>query len=51
MVTITAWWLREAADLLGIPDRASLNEIRARYSERIREWHPDVPQIRRSPTR
>jgi len=44
MATITAGRLREAAELLGIRNRATLNEIRARYSERIKEWHPDVSQ-------
>jgi preprotein translocase subunit Sec63 len=42
MATITAGKLKEAADLLGISDRASLNDIRSRYHERIKEWHPDV---------
>lgn len=42
MAEITAKALRDAAGLLGISDRASLNEIRNRYHECIREWHPDV---------
>ena len=42
MATVTAGRLREAAELLGIRDRASQSEIRARYSELIKEWHPDV---------
>jgi len=44
MATITARRLREAAELLGIRNWATLNEIRARYSERVKEWHPDVSQ-------
>lgn len=42
MEEITAEALCEAATLLGIGNKASLNEIRSRYYERIREWHPDV---------
>jgi preprotein translocase subunit Sec63 len=42
MAAITAERVREAAEVLGIQDRASLNEIRIRYYERIKEWHPDV---------
>ena len=38
---ITAQTIREAADLLGIPDRASLGDIRRRYHELLGEWHPD----------
>jgi hypothetical protein len=44
MAEITADALRAAADLLGIKERACLNEIRGRYNERIKEWHPDVSQ-------
>jgi preprotein translocase subunit Sec63 len=44
MAAITAKTLREAAEILGIQERASLNEIRIRYYERIKEWHPDVSQ-------
>ncbi|MCK9342609.1 MAG: J domain-containing protein [Massilibacteroides sp.] len=44
MAAITAERVREAAETLGIRDRASLNEIRVRYSEQIKEWHPDVSQ-------
>ena len=36
--------LKEAAELLGIEGRTSLNEIRTRYHERVREWHPDMSQ-------
>lgn len=44
MVKVTPATLREAAELLGIRDRASLNEIRRRYHEQIKEWHPDTSQ-------
>jgi len=44
MAAVTAERVREAAEVLGIRDRASLNEIRSRYHERIKEWHPDVSQ-------
>lgn len=44
MAAITAKALREAAELLGVREKASLNEIRLRYYDRIREWHPDVSQ-------
>lgn len=42
MVAITVEALVGAADLLGIGKEASLNEIRARYHELIKVWHPDV---------
>ncbi|NMC89415.1 MAG: J domain-containing protein [Methanomicrobiales archaeon] len=42
MATVTAEEVRAAAEVLGIRSRASLNEIRSRYHERIKEWHPDV---------
>lgn len=44
MAASTAERVREAAEVLGIQDRASHNEIRSRYHEQIKEWHPDVPQ-------
>jgi DnaJ-class molecular chaperone len=44
MAAITAESVNEAAKLLGIPERASLNEIRIHYYELIKEWHPDVSQ-------
>ena len=34
--------LQQAAKLLGFTDKASLIEIRKRYHELVREWHPDV---------
>jgi DnaJ-class molecular chaperone len=44
MAAVTPDALKEAAGLLGIADRASLYEIRSRYHELVREWHPDVSQ-------
>ena len=44
MAAVTAERVREAAEVLGIRDRGSFNEIRSRYHERIKEWHPDVSQ-------
>jgi len=34
--------IREAADILGIAEQASVNEIRSRYHALVKEWHPDV---------
>ena len=42
MAAVTPEALNEAAELLGIGGRASLHEIRSRYHDRVREWHPDV---------
>lgn len=42
MADITPAVLREAAEVLGIQERASLHEIRQKYHEQIRIWHPDV---------
>ncbi len=36
--------IKDAVDILGITDRASINEIRSRYHALIKEWHPDVSQ-------
>lgn len=36
--------IREAADILGIANRATINEIRSRYHTLVKEWHPDVSQ-------
>jgi curved DNA-binding protein CbpA len=36
--------LREAADILGIGDKASISEIRVRYRELVRKWHPDISE-------
>jgi hypothetical protein len=35
---------RDAADILGIVNQASMNEIRSRYHALVKEWHPDVSQ-------
>ncbi len=42
MADVTPANLREAADVLGIGEKASLNEIRQKYHEQVRTWHPDV---------
>jgi hypothetical protein len=34
----------EAAEVLGITDRASLNGIHARFHELVKEWNPDVSE-------
>lgn len=34
--------VREAADILGIGDSASIIQIRTRYHTLARMWHPDV---------
>lgn len=34
----------EAAEVLGITGRVSLNGIHARFRELAKEWHPDVSQ-------
>lgn len=34
--------IRQAADILGIAETASINEIRSRYRTLAKEWHPDV---------
>ena len=44
MAMMTADALSAAADLLGVGERASLNEIRARYHEALRLYHPDVSE-------
>jgi len=36
--------VRESADILGIGEQASINEIRSRYHTWVKEWHPDVSQ-------
>ncbi len=40
----TTMTIPEAAEMLGITGRASLNEIHARFRELVKEWHPDVSQ-------
>ena len=42
MAAVTAEQVRETAEVPGIRNRASLNEIGSRYHERINERHPDV---------
>lgn len=44
MAAVTAEDIKAAAEVLGIRDSASLNDIKRRYHERMREWHPDVSQ-------
>lgn len=44
MEKITAVNLKDAADLLGISGEASLCDIQRRFSELIKEWHPDVSE-------
>jgi hypothetical protein len=44
MADVTPAALRAAAEVLGIPEHASLNEIRQTYYEQIKVWHPDVSQ-------
>ncbi|PIE71943.1 MAG: molecular chaperone DnaJ [Deltaproteobacteria bacterium] len=34
--------ITKARELLGIPEQASLPDIKTRYHARVREWHPDV---------
>lgn len=36
--------IQEAADILGIKNQATINEIRSRYHTLVKEWHPDVSQ-------
>jgi len=42
MADVTPAALKAAAEVLGIPEHASLNEIRQKYHEQIKVWHPDV---------
>jgi len=44
MADVTPAALREAADILGIAEQASINEIRSRYHALVKDWHPDVSQ-------
>jgi DnaJ-class molecular chaperone len=37
----------EAAQVLDIPGRASLNDIHTRFRELAKEWHPDVSRHNR----
>jgi DnaJ-class molecular chaperone len=42
MAEVTPADLRDAAEVLGIQEKASLNEIRQKYHEQPKKWHPDV---------
>jgi hypothetical protein len=42
MAEVTPAALGEAAKERGIQKKASLNEIRQKYHEPIKNWHPDV---------
>jgi hypothetical protein len=44
MTARTSLSIREAADILGIANQATTNEIRSRYHTLVKEWHPDVSQ-------
>ena len=45
MADVTPADLKEAAGMLGIREKASLNEIRYKYHEQVRTWHPDVSTV------
>ncbi|MBW2644807.1 MAG: J domain-containing protein [Deltaproteobacteria bacterium] len=34
--------IREALDILGLPERATMKTIRFSYKELIKKWHPDT---------
>ncbi|MDO8840874.1 J domain-containing protein [Methanocalculus sp.] len=36
--------LREAADILGVGESASIIQIRTRYHALVRKWHPDISE-------
>jgi DnaJ-class molecular chaperone len=44
MAEVTPAALGEAAEVLGIQEKASLNEIRQKYRELVKKWHPDVSE-------
>jgi len=44
MATLTSLSVRQAADILGIAETASITEIRSRYRALAKEWHPDVSE-------
>jgi len=44
MITRSTMTIPEAAEVLGIADRMSLNGIHTRFRELVKEWHPDVSQ-------
>ncbi|MGA2914371.1 MAG: J domain-containing protein [Methanoregula sp.] len=44
MVIRSTMTIPEAAKVLGITGRVSLNGIHTRFRELVKEWHPDVSQ-------
>ena len=44
MTTRSQLTIPEAAEVLGLTGRASLNAIHARFHELVKEWHPDVSE-------
>ena len=36
--------ISEARKVLGIPEQATLSEIKAKYRKLIKKWHPDINQ-------
>ncbi len=44
MTVLSHLSIKDAADILGIENKASINEIRSRYHILVKEWHPDVLQ-------
>jgi hypothetical protein len=34
--------IREAADILGLSERATMKTIKSSYKELMKQWHPDV---------
>jgi len=44
MTTLPSMTISEAAEMLGITGRESLNGLHARFRELVKEWHPDVSQ-------
>lgn len=39
---MTAASVRKAADMLGLGERASMNEIKSAYRAMLKRWHPDT---------
>jgi len=44
MAATSTMTIPEAAGVLGVTGRASLNGIHARFRELVKEWHPDVSE-------
>lgn len=44
MTSRSAMTVSEAVLVLGIPGRASLNQINSRFHDLVKIWHPDVSQ-------